>query len=88
MAVNNYLPTDRTAPARNVRAVTPHASDNLPDGPCRSLYVGTEGDVALIASADDSAVTFVGVAAGTILPVAAKAVRVTGTTADDIVALY
>lgn len=87
-AINNFLPTDRTAPARSARAVAPHASDNLPDGACRALFIGTGGNVSLIPSADSDAVLFKNLADGSILDVATKAVRVSGTTATDIVALY
>lgn len=76
------------APASSSKAVTPHASNDLPDGVCRSLWVGGAGDVAVIADRDSVAVVFKGCAAGSIIPVYAKAVRVTGTTATDIVALY
>lgn len=75
-------------PARSVKAVAPHSSNDLPDGTCDSLYIGGAGDVALIAADDSSAVTFVGLTAGQVLPVRTKAVRVSGTTATSIVALY
>lgn len=77
-----------TAPASSLKAVTPHASSNLPDGRCRALWVGGAGDVAIIAENDTVAVTITAVPAGTLLPVRAKAVRVSGTTATNIVALY
>lgn len=85
MALN--IPTDETSPARHLRAVTPHASNNLPDGVCRSLHVRVAGDVAVIAEGDTDPVIWAA-AAGSVIPVAAKAVRVTGTTATGIVALY
>jgi hypothetical protein len=80
-------PSDKTAPAKSVKAVTPHASNDLPDGVCRGLYVGGDGDVDLIAVGDDAMVTFAGVTAGSFLPVAAKAVR-DSSTATEILALY
>lgn len=79
---------DATNPASYLRAVTPHASNNLVDGPCRSLWVGTGGDISILAEGDKTAVIVKNVANGQILPIRAKAVRVTGTTATDIVALY
>jgi hypothetical protein len=88
MPINTNLPSDRTAPARYARAVTPHASNNLSDGACRALFIGTGGDVSLIAAADESPVLFKNLAAGSVLDVATKAVRASGTTADNIVALY
>lgn len=51
----------------------------------RALYVGVGGDVTVEFS-DGSTVEFVGVPAGTVLPVAA--VEVTAATATDMVALF
>ncbi len=75
-------------PATSLKVVAPHATNNLPDGVARALWIGGAGDVAIIAQNDTAAVTISGVAAGTVVPVRAKAVRVTGTTATLIVALY
>ncbi len=77
-----------SAPASSLKVVTPHASNTLPDGVCRALWVGTAGDVAVIAEDDTVAITLTAVPAGSVLPVRAKAVRVAGTTAGNIVALY
>ncbi|PLP58516.1 hypothetical protein CYK37_15135 [Mesorhizobium loti] len=77
-----------SAPASSLRAVTPHATDTLPNGVCRALWVGAAGDVAVIAEDDSAAVTLTAVPAGSVLPVRAKAVRAAGTTATNIVALY
>ena len=86
--VSRAWPELSQAPAGVLRAVTPHASNDLTDGPCRALWIGGTGDIAVIAKDDTAAVTIVGVPAGTVLPISAKAVRVTGTTATSIVALY
>jgi hypothetical protein len=89
MAVKSTLDALRAAmPASRLRAVAPHAANNLPDGVCDALWVGGAGDIAIIAEDDVAAVTLFAVAAGTIVPVRAKAVRVAGTTATNIVALY
>ena len=88
MAINGSLPTNRTVPARNLRAVTPADDTDFSDGPCRSLWVGTGGDVALLARADTSSVTIANVPDGTLLPIEVKQVQSTGTPASDIVALY
>lgn len=77
-----------SGPANEARAVTPHNTNDLPDG-CRALYVGGAGDISLItAFGDGTAVVFVGVPAGTILPVRCRRVRATGTTATNLVALF
>lgn len=81
-------PSSPSTPARSLAAVSPHATDDLPGGVCKALWVGGEGNVAIVAENDTGAVTIVGVPAGTALPIRAKAVRASGTTATDIVALY
>jgi len=53
----------------------------------RGLYVGGAGDVAVTMAEDGNNVTFVGVLAGSILPVQVTKVLSTGTTATNIVAL-
>jgi hypothetical protein len=55
---------------------------------CRSLFIGTGGDVTLIDAYNNTAVVFKNLADGSILPVRAKQVKSTGTDAQDIVALY
>lgn len=74
-------------PATKARAVTPNNSTDLPDGICRALFIGTAGDLVLIAAEDDDAVLLPGVGAG-VLPVSTKRVLASGTTASGIVALY
>lgn len=77
-----------TAQARRLAAVTPADGSDLAGGIAKALYVGAAGNVALQAAEDSSAVTLVGVAAGTILPIRVKRVMSTNTTASSIVALY
>jgi len=72
-------------PAYTFEAVTPHDSTNFKL--CRSLYVGGAGNVVAVDN-DGNAVTFTGVPAGAILPIAVKRVNSTNTTATAIVALY
>lgn len=77
------------APARLVAAVTPSDTVDLPDTP-KGLYVGTGGDVALIAvgaAAGAAAVVFRNLPSGSLLPVRTRRVAAIGTTATDIVAL-
>jgi len=82
------VPVGATEPATSLAAVTPHATNPLPGGTCRALWIGGAGDVTILAESDSAPVTIVGVPAGTLLPIRAKAVRVSGTTATSIVALY
>ena len=72
------------APAQEAVAVTPNDSTVVL---FRALYVGVGGDLAVRMQKDSSAVTFVGVLAGTILPLAVTRVMSTNTTATDIVGL-
>lgn len=81
------LASELTSPARGAKAVTPSDADDLPDGACRALYVGGAGNVSVV-TLDGDEVTFVGVAAGTALPVRLTAVKSTGTTATSLLALY
>lgn len=67
-------------------AVTPHDSTNLAVG-CRGLYVGVGGNMSVVA-ADGTSATFLNVASGQLLPVQAKRVNSTSTTATNIIALY
>lgn len=55
-------------------------SVDLANGPTRAIYCGSAGNLAVILEEDTAAVTFVGVLAGTMLPIRAKRVMVTGTT--------
>ena len=87
MTATIHLKAENSNPAVGVAAVTPNDSADLPAGPCRSLYVGGLGDVAIVA-VDGTTAVFVAVLAGTILPVCTKRVLVTDTSATDIVALY
>lgn len=81
------MPVNReTSCAGGAKAVTPHDSTNF--DPCRALYVGGAGTVVVVFADTGDAITFVGVPAGAILPVQAKRVNSTNTTATNIVALY
>ena len=57
----------------------------LPLG-CRAFYIGGTGDLAVTMWGGGN-VTFVGLPAGSILPIRASAVLNTGTSATDVVAL-
>jgi hypothetical protein len=76
-----------TSPAENAVAVTPHNSTDFTYA-CRALYIGGAGNVSVETVGGQSAVVFVGVAAGTILPIRVSRVNSTSTTATSIVAIY
>lgn len=77
---------DVTQPARKLFSITPNDSTELVN--CRAIWVGGAGNVAIVARDDSSAVTVVGVAAGTLLPIMCKKVMSTNTTATNIIGLY
>lgn len=74
-----------TSPAMDFASVAVGASVN---GGFKALYIGGAGDVAILNFAGN-AVTFVGLQAGTILPVMGLAIATTssGTTASNLIAL-
>lgn len=84
--VYEYVSGGITAPANRAAAVTPNDSSDLAFV-TRALYVGGAGDIALVTSGGDT-VTFAAVPAGSILPVRAKRVLTTGTTATNIIAIW
>lgn len=53
----------------------------------KALYIGVTGDVSVILADDSVAILFKAVPAGSILPVRARIVKATATTATNIVAL-
>lgn len=72
-------------PATRLRAVTPSDTLDLDFIP-KALYIGTGGSISIIALEDSAPITLTNVVAGTFIPVRAKFVRATGTTASGIVA--
>lgn len=74
---------DRRLVASDCFAITKSNSTQLPER-CCGLYIGTTGDVAVETEAR-ATVTFTAVPAGGILPIAARKVLSTGTTASNIV---
>jgi len=72
-------------PAVRCFAVTPDDDDDLPEL-VRGLYVGGGGAVA-IHDAEGGTTVFSGVPSGTVLPVRARRVRATDTTATALVGL-
>lgn len=73
------------APATDAFEITPSDSVNFNEN-CRAIYVGGDGDVALVTKGGQT-VTFVGLVAGLILPVRASRVNSTNTTATDLIGL-
>jgi hypothetical protein len=70
--------------AVNCIAITPADADLV--APVRALYIGGAGNLR-ISDTGNGAVTFSNVPAGVILPVMARRVWATGTTASNIIGL-
>lgn len=91
MAVINLASPTREIASRPVFpgaavAITPSDADTF--NTHVTVYVGTAGDVSVLPANGNAAVTFVGLAAGSILLCQVRAVRATGTTAGSLVAVY
>jgi len=86
MIPNNEHGVSLNLQASNAVAVTPHDSTNLTH--TSTIYVGTTGDVSVQMSGTGTAIVFVGVPAGSFLPILVTRVNSTATDASDIVALY
>lgn len=71
------------APAKNVFAITPHATEDLPMA-TKALYVGTGGDLVLRAIDSSADVVLANVASGSVLPIRVRAIRDTSSAADII----
>jgi hypothetical protein len=73
-------------PARDVATVTPTDASDLPEGLCRSLFVGVAGAVR-IRTLDGNEATLIS-GESQYHPIQIIRVLATGTTATEIVALY
>ena len=54
----------------------------------RGLYVGVAGNIRVFGERDTSSTDFIGVLAGSVLPIRVRRVSAAGTTASSLVALY
>lgn len=75
-----------TQPGTKLFAITKHDTNELAYV-TRGIWVGGAGNIAILAVDDSDAVTLVGVAAGTLIPIRAKKVMSTNTTATSIVGI-
>jgi len=87
---SDSIPMDLKSPAHGSFAIAPSDTAALPYL-TRAIYVGGTGDVTVYLKWDagsNGPVTFTAVPAGTTLPVRARAVLYTGTSATNLVGLY
>jgi hypothetical protein len=75
-----------TNPADDAVPVVPNDGVDLVDGVCSSLYIGVAGTLR-VTTRNNVVRDFAAVAAG-VLPIRAKRVHATSTTATGIIALY
>lgn len=90
MAVNNqHNVTGADAPADLFAAITPDDNNDLATN-TRAIYVGGAGNISALAACDGvgTPVVFTAVPVGTVLPICARRIRSTGTTATLLIALY
>lgn len=83
------VPRGTSTPAIDGVAITPSDNDEL-SVPVDAIYVGVNGDITLIPvnqSAGGTALLFKNCQQGTILPVTARQVKSTGTTATNLIGL-
>ena len=85
LAVKTVLVGNSSVAATEAEAVTPSNTVNFTFGVSRAIYVGGLGN--LVAVIGGVPITFVGVLAGSVLPLSATRINATGTTATSIVAL-
>lgn len=74
-------------PANGAAVITPNDSTDLPIY-TRGIYVGVGGHITVDLTDTGTNIQFLSVPQGTILPVQAKRVYSTGTTATNLVALF
>lgn len=79
--------TELDSPASSAVVITPHDSTDLVK-PSRGIYVGVGGDISVEMAGTGTAIVFVGVAAGTVLPFRVTRVNATATTATNLVSVY
>ena len=81
--------SDLTRPAGAFKFVTASDSADLPDGPCRALWVGTAGNARIIdASNNDTGGSNLFPLQAGLNPVQVRRIYSTGLTASNIWALY
>ena len=74
------------APSADCFAIVPDDTQELAKA-SKAIYIGTGGNVVLKAVDSEDFVTFRNIVSGSILDIRVRAIRATGTTAQDIVGL-
>ena len=86
VVIPSYSTGSGVMPASDGFTITTSDTVNFTAGMARALYIGATGNVVLI-TPQGTVLTFVGLAAGAILPVMCTRVNATNTTASSLVGL-
>lgn len=86
MANNTPMISGRGQAVKAV-SVTPNDLTDLSE-PGAALYIGGAGNVKVNMASEGTAITFVGIPAGSFLPILVNRVYATDTTATSILAIY
>jgi hypothetical protein len=78
---------DKSTSAQHAFSITPSDSADLTHA-TRGIWVGGAGNIYVDTVGGETNVPFIGIAAGTLLPVAATRVRSTNTTATSMTGMY
>jgi hypothetical protein len=74
------------APGMELVAITPHDVTDISGGYVRAIWVGGDGNIAVV-PLDGTVVTLVGAKAGSLIPIACTRVNSTNTTATNLVGI-
>jgi hypothetical protein len=83
----NHQATGKDCPIMETAVVSPSDSTDIPDLP-RAIWIGVGGDITLMAAGDTTSRLFKNVSSGTLLPIRARRIYSTGTTAQSLIACY
>lgn len=84
---NPSFENSTSTPARSAVLLVPHNSNELVNI-SKAIYIGGAGNLEVILADSPTAVVFKGLSAGQILPIRARVVKASLTTATDIISLY
>ena len=76
-----------TQPSPKWKSITPDDNNDLPDGACRGIYIGSSGNVNMTDCYGNTMI-FYSVQPGTVLAIQAKRVLASNTSATHLIALY
>lgn len=88
MSIVEEFSTGLESPGKTMKAVTPNDGTDLPDGLCRSLYIGSGASKNVVVVTRDGDELTIPVADNFYLLLQVKRVKSTNTTASSIFAIY